>query len=99
MSNQETGWTWFEHEQPQGSNSARPIDADVLARAFAHCFRGLDGELVMAHLESLTVGRSHGPDITDGQLRYAEGQRKLFHYIQSLVDRGRRGPAEPARQA
>jgi hypothetical protein len=45
---------------------------------------------VLAHLQVMTFSRAYGPDSTDQQLRYAEGQRALMAQILRLIDRGRK---------
>jgi len=83
------GWNWF------GGTGTDDRDADTddagLALTFARCFRGTDGERVLAHLRALTVERVLGPSATDAQLRHAEGQRQLVFHILSLIERGRNG--------
>ena len=66
-----------------------------LAQAFARCFRGSDGERVLAHLRRLTVERRLSPDCSEAELRHLEGQRHLVAYIGLLAERGRFAPANP----
>ena len=84
------GWGWFGSSAPGPTAEDDPAVAD-LAVCFARCFRGADGERVLAHLKSLTVERPLGPGASDAVLRHAEGQRQLFFHIQALVERGRAG--------
>lgn len=60
-------------------------------RAFARCFRGPDGDLVLAHLKTSTLERALGPNASDAALRHLEGQRQLFVTIRTLIERGRHG--------
>ena len=67
-----------------------PIQGDLTA-AFARCFRGNDGERVLAHLRRITIERRPAPDCSDAELRHLEGQRHLAAYIAQLVTRGQLG--------
>lgn len=58
-------------------------------RLFARVFSSEDGKKILAHLQVMTFSRAYGPDASDQQLRYAEGQRALVANILRLVDRGR----------
>ncbi len=58
-------------------------------RLFARVFSSEDGRKILAHLQVMTFSRAYGPDASDQQLRYAEGQRALVANILRLVDRGR----------
>jgi len=58
-------------------------------RLFARVFFSDDGKKILAHLQVMTFSRAYGPDASDQQLRYAEGQRALVANILRLVDRGR----------
>jgi D-mannonate dehydratase len=69
----------------------KPAENDLVL-AFARCFRGRDGERVLAHLRRLTIERRLGPDCSNAELRHLEGQRHLAAYIAQLVERGRQGP-------
>jgi hypothetical protein len=61
-----------------------------IERIFARCFSTEDGKKVLAHLQVMTFSRAYGPDASDQQLRYAEGQRALVANILRLIDRGRK---------
>jgi hypothetical protein len=73
-----------------------PADAEAERRrteiAFARCFAGTQGERALAHLARMTVERVLGPEAGDARLRDLEGQRRLFHHVLGLIDRGRRAP-------
>ena len=84
------GWDWFAPSAAEPLAADDPAVAD-LAVCFARCFRGTDGERVLAHLRGLTVERPLGPGASDAVLRHAEGQRQLVFHIQALVERGRGG--------
>jgi len=62
-------------------------------RDIEHCFARLfsteDGKKVLAWLQVMTFQRAQGPNTTDDQLRYMEGQRSLMASILRLIDRGR----------
>jgi len=62
---------------------------DDLAGCYARCFRGGDGERVLAHLRRITQGLALGPAATDSLLRHTEGQRQLVARILALIKRGR----------
>lgn len=62
---------------------------EELSLAAARCFRGRDGELLLRHLQNMTLHRSLGPDASDNLLRHLEGQRQLVTYINTLIQRGR----------
>jgi len=62
-----------------------------LSSAFARCFRGNDGDRVLAHLRRITIERRPAPDCSDAELRHLEGQRHLAAYILQLVARGQLG--------
>ena len=42
---------------------------ETLAPAFAACFRGAEGQLVLAHLRALTRDRVLGPQASEAELR------------------------------
>jgi hypothetical protein len=65
--------------------------AGDLTAAFARCFRGGDGDQVLAHLRRITIERRPAPDCSDAELRHLEGQRHLAAYIAQLVARGQVG--------
>lgn len=90
MSSPDHGWAWFDgagDDLPAGSDSE--IGDLDLARAFARCFRDEDGQRVIGHLGSITLGRVFGPKASDAQLRHLEGQRQLIAYVKALIERGR----------
>jgi hypothetical protein len=84
-----SGWEWFDINQYKSDAPKRDfkIDRD-LPFLFAKVFHGPSGELVLRHLNAVTLGRSLGPNSTDAVLRHLEGQRHLISYINSLVKRG-----------
>lgn len=65
------------------------LSQEDVARIFARCFSTDDGRKVLSHLQVMTFSRAYGPESSDHQLRYAEGQRALVAQIMRLVDRGR----------
>ena len=72
-------------------NEAITEAAGDLTAAFARCFRGSDGDRVLAHLRRITIERRPAPDCSDAELRHLEGQRHLAAYIAQLVARGQFG--------
>ncbi|MCR9222332.1 MAG: hypothetical protein NXI21_19085 [Alphaproteobacteria bacterium] len=58
----------------------------------ARCFAGPDGERALAHLARITVERALGPEASDAALRDLEGQRRLYHHLLGLIERGRTAP-------
>ena len=68
---------------------AQTLSQQDIERAFARCFSTDDGKKVLAHLQVMTFSRAYGPDTSDQQLRYAEGQRALVATVLRLIDRGR----------
>jgi hypothetical protein len=79
--------------------AVRAVDSDIdltrechmedLAKCFARCFRGADGERAIAHLKAQTLDIAAGPDIADSRLRHLEGQRFMVRTIINLIERGR----------
>jgi hypothetical protein len=61
-----------------------------IERVFARLFSTEDGRKVLAHLQMMTFSRAYGPETSDQQLRYAEGQRALMAQVLRLIDRGRK---------
>ena len=87
---EKAGWDWF---QPLAlpAAEATPEADKALALAAARCFRGGDGERVLAHLRAITLERALGPGAQDTLLRHLEGQRQLVSHIATLVARGQDG--------
>lgn len=79
------GWDWFEIGAVQGTS----IEEEDLARSFARCFKGGDGAIVLRHIRQTILDRRLGPDATDAELRFLEGQRSIAAHILSMIDRGR----------
>ena len=85
------GWAWFDPNGVAPAPELAPDDGDAaLSELAARCFRGADGERLLAHLRSLTLDRALGPAASDAVLRHTEGQRQLVAYIAALVRRGQR---------
>jgi hypothetical protein len=80
------GWAWFAPEEA----GAAPDDRE-LARAFARCFAGADGRLVLEHLTRMILERRLPPSASDAELRHLEGQRHAVAYIVAMVGRGSAG--------
>ncbi len=60
-----------------------------IAVNYARCFGTPAGRAVLAHLRSITTGRTLGPNASDSELRWAESQRALVRTIEALIARGR----------
>lgn len=83
------GWEWFEGRPVPELPPDLAQDLPEIARSFARCFAGRQGDLALGHLRRLTQQRHLGPEASDSALRHLEGQRQLVAYIASLVERGR----------
>lgn len=79
------GWAWLE---PPAAGAKDPAEME-LCRAFARCFSGTDGQLVMEHLERIILDRRAAPTASDAELRHLEGQRHAIAYVATMVKRGR----------
>ena len=68
-----------------------PLSGDRrdVEKAYARAFSDDNGRVVLGHLQNLTFARAYAPDVPEGQLRYAEGQRALVGTILRLVNAGR----------
>ncbi len=87
-------WLWPAPEKAAAGDAAAD-DSEALARAFARCLRGDDGERVLHHLRAVTIERRLPPDAGEALLRHLEGQRHLTAHICALVARGRGAAASP----
>lgn len=83
----DAGWSWF--AEPKGQEGGDEASTEV-ARAFARCFAGPEGERALTYLRALTLDRYLGPNASDAALRHIEGQRHLVAHVTALIDRGRR---------
>jgi hypothetical protein len=79
------GWAWFE---AHGGTPLDPTEID-LCSAFARCFAGSDGSLVMGHLKRAILDRRLPPSASDAELRHLEGQRSAIAHLLAMVERGR----------
>ena len=61
------------------------MTTDEIREAFIKCFAGREGQIVLSHLERLTLQRWLGPQSTPDELRHLEGQRHLVSIILSLA--------------
>jgi hypothetical protein len=81
-----TGWAWFEDREDAPSDPGET----TLCRAFARCFGGPDGQLVLDHLTRLILNRRLGPSATNAELWHLEGQRGAIAYVLGMIERGGR---------
>lgn len=79
-----SGWAWFEEPVAAGDD-----DPDELARHFARCFAGADGDRVLDHLRRAFLDRRLPPAASNAELRHLEGQRSVVAQLIALVERGR----------
>ena len=95
MAKDDSGWAWFEEASkrltPEAAQPFTPGADQTLASACTRCFRGRDGETVLAYLRAITLGRALGPGAGDALLRHLEGQRQLVAHIIQLIQRGQGG--------
>lgn len=70
---------------------ASRLEQKEIEKIFARLFSGEEGKKALAYLQMLTFHRALGPDSSDTELRYLEGQRALVASILRLIDRGRKG--------
>jgi hypothetical protein len=79
------GWAWF-------APDAAPVEPDpgelALCRAFARCFAGADGRVVLEHLRRTVLERRLPASASDAELRHLEGQRCVVAQIVAMVERG-----------
>ena len=79
------GWGWF-------ADDPAPLEPDPeeleLHRAFARCFAGADGRVVLEHLRQTVLERRLPPHASDAELRHLEGQRYAVAHIVAMVERG-----------
>jgi hypothetical protein len=80
------GWAWF-------ATADAPVDPDAkdreLCRAFARCFAGAEGSMVLEHLKRSILERRLPPTASDAELRHLEGQRHAVAYLVAMIERGR----------
>jgi len=80
------GWAWFEDR-----NDVPPDPGETTTcRAFARCFAGPDGQLVLDHLTRLILNRRLGPGASNAELWHLEGQRGAIAYVLGMIERGGR---------
>ncbi|MCW9035581.1 MAG: hypothetical protein OQK35_05665 [Alphaproteobacteria bacterium] len=84
------GWEWFQSSdlKVNSRTNSDQMQGDA-KRFFARCFSTPEGQKVLAHLKTLTLERTLGPNATDSMLRHLEGQRQLVSYIDNLTEQGR----------
>lgn len=57
------------------------IPSDDVMKAYARCFSGRDGQLVLEHLHQITLFRVTDPTMDPDALRQLEGQRQLVLFM------------------
>lgn len=77
------GWDIFDDGMPTGVDT----ENNEISRAFARCFKGVDGDHVLKHLRQTILDRRLGPRASDSELRYVEGQRSVVAHILSMLAR------------
>jgi hypothetical protein len=80
------GWAWFEDRDDVPPDPGET----TLCRAFARCFAGPDGQLVLDHLTRLILNRRLGPGASDAELWHLEGQRGAIAHVLGMIERGGR---------
>lgn len=60
-------------------------ELEEIARAYARCFAGPDGQAVLADLRRRTLDRALAPDAPPAALRHLEGQRALVVRVLGLA--------------
>ena len=59
-----------------------------IEKQYARLFSSYDGQQVLAHLQSLTISRVFGSNISNENLRWWAAQCALVHQIESLIKKG-----------
>lgn len=65
------------------------IEQKNIKRVFARAFSTDDGKKVLAYLQYITFNRHYGAEVSNEQLRYAEGQRAIVHTILRFIEQGK----------
>lgn len=73
------------------TNPSVKLEQKDMERVFTRLFSTEDGQRALSYLQVMTFQRAHGPNVSDEQLRYSEGQRSLVATILRMIDRGRGG--------
>ena len=60
------------------------MEREAVEKLYTRLFASEDGRQVLSHLQSLTFARAYGPDASNEQIRYSEGQRALVATILRL---------------
>lgn len=63
----------------------------AVERSFARLFGTEDGVRVLAHLQVMTFYKAHSAEVSEAELRHAEGQRALVAQMLRLIERGKTG--------
>ena len=75
-------WDVFE------TGPSETAEQDDIARAYERCLSGKDGAIVIQHLRETIIDRRMGPDATNNEIWFLEGERTLAARILSMVNRG-----------
>ncbi len=65
------------------------IDQKNIKRVFARVFSSEDGKKALAYLQYITFNRNYGAEVSNDQLRYAEGQRSMVHTILRFIEQAK----------
>lgn len=78
-------------KQGQRPERQQSDDPDArLSKAFHECFSTPAGAMVLDHLRGAFISSVMGPDATDQQLRYREGQRSVVGIIDTRIKEARK---------
>jgi hypothetical protein len=64
----------------------RQSDALTIERLFKRVFSSEDGQRALAYLRYITAQKSGGPDASEAQLRFYDGQRALIAQFNRYVN-------------
>jgi hypothetical protein len=76
------------HVSPYDGRHRSPELEQEINEAFAYCFRGKTGEIVLDYLQSITTQKILVPPIDANTLIHLEGQRSLYGVIRKRVTDG-----------
>lgn len=65
--------------------NTKAMSDDEISQAFAKCFITREGQIALSFLRRITIERCLGPDASDSELRFLEGQRQIVKKIEALA--------------